>query len=480
MASTENSRSEKPGNTMEEYNLTSTDNTRSENRKTDIDVTSYNENDKTNGVSENDTANADSGEKSNLVTVHKGWFDRLREKKWVRILLLLIAISLTVADLVSDWVFYSTMISLQKGLVFGPPKEAIQWALLTVSILGTISFIIEIGALLKEQISGESPIHGDVTSAITIWIEEVPQNALNLVITLCRESAISYIQLVKASLLIVIALVRFFATIIRYMIDDRKYPDPGEHTKWQRKAIAVKTLISLGLLCVTGCSVAVYIFGYTVKTETGAIDFNVPTTIVENVHSERFYFNRVGIYLNHPWFDCGINSNKNWVNLGSIYDVINTGENGLPVMLSYIKNSNKLSLKTNSSMPKCFTRDQSCNITFVNCLTESFSSTDTFSYEFKYQGETAELLLGDITYMQTDGPAGSCASGSAHNQSACGTLRYFKAADTTNNSYALATKTTPNSYDFYKEGTDLIDITEIWKTGFTNCETTGALQPNRK
>jgi hypothetical protein len=45
-------------------------------------------------------------------------------------------------------------------------------------------------------------IDPELLSALTIWIEDVPQITINIFIALCREDAISYYQIIKAGVII--------------------------------------------------------------------------------------------------------------------------------------------------------------------------------------------------------------------------------------------------------------------------------------
>jgi hypothetical protein len=59
-------------------------------------------------------------------------------------------------------------------------------------------------------------IDPELLSALTIWIEDVPQITINIFIALCREDAISYYQIIKAGVIIFGGLIRVLMGFLRF------------------------------------------------------------------------------------------------------------------------------------------------------------------------------------------------------------------------------------------------------------------------
>lgn len=127
------------------------------------------------------------------------------------IFLVTIPFVLNVLDFVSDWLMFYGAMTYQDGLVYGPLDKSVVYALLAFCIIGTLTFILEIADFLSELCCKESCIDTEWVSAITIWIEDVPQIAINVYIACCREDSISVFQLVKASIVLLGKLICLFA-----------------------------------------------------------------------------------------------------------------------------------------------------------------------------------------------------------------------------------------------------------------------------
>lgn len=120
-----------------------------------------------------------------------------------KILFFLAILALDFADLISDWLLFVDVILTREGLVYGPPENAAIYALLAFSIVGTVTFIFEAVNLWWEVFRYNPWLDADLVSAVIIWIEDLPQIAINVYIAMCREDPISIFQLSKASVILI-------------------------------------------------------------------------------------------------------------------------------------------------------------------------------------------------------------------------------------------------------------------------------------
>ena len=107
------------------------------------------------------------------------------------------------ADLFSDWLLYVDVSLAEEGLVYGPPGDAAIYALLAFSIIGSLTFVFEAVNLWWEVFRNNPWLDTDLVSAVTIWIEDLPQISINVYIAMCREDPISVFQLSKASIVLI-------------------------------------------------------------------------------------------------------------------------------------------------------------------------------------------------------------------------------------------------------------------------------------
>lgn len=106
-------------------------------------------------------------------------------------------------DMVTDWFVFIDVILMEKGLVFGPPGDAVIYGLLVFCVIGTLTFVFEIANLWWGMFRLNAWVNTDLVSAVIIWIEDLPQISINLYIAHCREDPSSGFQLFKASVVLI-------------------------------------------------------------------------------------------------------------------------------------------------------------------------------------------------------------------------------------------------------------------------------------
>jgi len=109
---------------------------------------------------------------------------------------------LELVDLITDWLVYFDVKLMEKGLVFGPPGDAVIYGLLVFSVIGTLTFFFEIFNLWLKMFRLNAWVNTDLVSAVIIWIEDLPQISINLYIAHCREDPSSGFQLFKAAVVL--------------------------------------------------------------------------------------------------------------------------------------------------------------------------------------------------------------------------------------------------------------------------------------
>ena len=197
-------------------------------------------------------------------TIHK-----LRRKRSVQVFVFLSLLAIDSADMINDWLFYNDMHLLQKGLVFGPIESSLLNTLLAFSIIGVLTFLLEVILVGREifQPDEGSWIDIDYVSTVTVWIEEVPQITLSVIIASCREEAVSIYQISKASVVIIGCILRLIIAIIRFCFRRRK-----ENYENEKIFKSFYALFLVGLILSVIGSILVFIFSHALS-DGGQIKF---------------------------------------------------------------------------------------------------------------------------------------------------------------------------------------------------------------
>ncbi|XP_052092924.1 uncharacterized protein LOC127729231 [Mytilus californianus] len=425
-----------------------------------------------------------------------------RNKLWFQIILFSLVLLFDVADVFSDWSLFCDVIKIKRGLVFGPPETRIIYALLCFSVLGTITFSVEIVNVWLEIFYHQPIIDPELASLCTIWIEDVPQIFINIFIALCREYAISYYQVVKAVVIILGSLARVLMALVRFV--DRQQDDETEDKppKTGLRHLTYRVLIILGLLLLFFSSITLCFLTLFEHTPNGYIKFGTPKGLYHGKYDSEKFFNNVSIYLNLPILEFDNttdNSNINWIRLTSIYDI--KERNSDTVKLSYDSSTKTKFVLWHSGLTnqsilearECF-HFNSKNKTLLkgpnDC--ENFlrkESTNSVIIQFILIPEKIpQLAFGDIHYnirfRDQDGchnmtiQAVSDISHRINGGYYHPVIHYYRSYFNVSGTNHLVWESATNPR-FYHQKTDLIDITSVWKTGFAFCESTGSLAPHK-
>ncbi|XP_060072682.1 uncharacterized protein LOC132552517 [Ylistrum balloti] len=423
---------------------------------------------------------------------------KLRHNFCFKTFIFFVVMALNAVDMIADWLLFRDIFQIQEGLVYGPPDNAITYSLLTFSIIGTFTFVFEVVNLWWEIYRKNPWINADLASAVTIWIEDIPQIIINLFIALCREEAISYFQLVKASVIIASIIIRIIVSLIHYC-SKKNLAELNDHTKTSCRHVTYRFFIMIGLLGIFSCSVAVFFLTQFERTEDGNIKFNLPKSVFEGQYNEERYFKNVSIYLHHPLigFDNGnVDSNDvNWIRLISLYDV--RKKDTEIFKLEYDQTRTKIVIwQTNHSgtlvVNDCYTLDRTAKTVTraSSCVSHITGQKSAFIFKFEFvKKKIPTLIFGDVRFNLIVKENGVCHGPSTSlvtklrdrrdktTNQIHPVIHYYRTNNVAEDHHLLWTSGASGAR-FYKNQADLIDIATVWRTGFNYCDSTGSLAPH--
>ena len=425
--------------------------------------------------------------------------DELRRHRYLQVLFFFIILGIDTVDLVADWLFYADVSIAEQGLVYGIPDQGAVTALLFFSITGSLTFIFETANLGKEIFTGIPWFNTDLVSAVIMWIEDIPQIAINVYIALCREDPISVFQLTKAAVVILSIVIRIIISSVRYCSHDSlvelKQRDPES-----RRHVTYRSFIMLGLLFNMAGAIAIFIFTQTSRDLNGNVIFEIPETIFEDRFHDARYFHNVSVYFHHPTFDYTdkntSDTNSLWMRLITINSIRNLPEKEILFDYEFQDLSNELKMilwendgGKNWQAQECYTLDKSTKIITptVPCSKLFISGPPDTSNIFQFSFTPPDrvfrkLVFGDIAFNVKINENGTCRSFSddeVMHYSQTGPnipvmVHYYR----TNTSEANHIVNEGGVVRFYENDRDLIDIEDVWQTGWMNCETKGSVAPH--
>jgi len=419
-----------------------------------------------------------------------------------KLVVYLIVVLLDVADLFSDWLLFRDVAMAKHGLVYGPPGDELKYSLLAFSVVGTLTFIFE-GTNLWWDIFRRNPwCDVDLLQAIVIWIEDVPQIVINIFIVACREEAISYFQLVKASVIILGAVIRIIVSLCHSCNKSAlRDLECAKENKDSCRHVVYRSFIMIGLIITFAGAITIFLFTQSERNPDGSINFKIPHSVVEGKYDDEKYFANVSVYFSHKILDFPGQQaeldNSNILRLLKI-DHVKSAPEDLYINVTINNKANSADYMIDGAGPaaECFTYDKSTNKISIpvkgSCQPASviITPTDVFYFTFHFIKPSAPgLIFGDISYNMKYKSAASTTCQdpdfsiendvSDHTYNADkAALHYYRAAvnDVTDNFHIQYTSPTEGKFYHPK---DLIDIIDVWKTGFAYCKSTGSLSPNR-
>ncbi|KAI8749129.1 uncharacterized protein LOC106080277 isoform X2 [Biomphalaria glabrata] len=422
----------------------------------------------------------------------KGW------KKFIHILAFLFLVGNDIADFISDWLFWAEVRVVGKGIVYGEPDQAAVWALLAFCIVGTITFIFEIVNLWWESFRGNPWIDSDLLSAVVIWIEDIPQVAISMYLVLCREEPISVFQLVKASVIIIGIFIRIIVSLVKYC--NKEAIRSHHHVKY-------KVCIMLGMIIEAACAVAIFVLTQTERDGSGTVSFRVPTTIIDDQLDDQRYFGNVSIFASHAYFfnQGQLDPDKkdsvvNWIRLTTINKLRSSPNKELNFRIQFEQIANILKMAIWEKLAAwtlvvCYNVDISIasiqNVTNTTCAATNYFNDPVNAFiKFRYEEPSSMFkknVLGEIYVNMKLNQSGQCTPYSDYRSTieeslkdqVNMTLHYYRTVLS-----LLPTDTNHMKHNgtqdptFFKNiKSDMTDVSEVWRTGWMECEATGHVGP---
>ena len=398
--------------------------------------------------------------------------ENLRKKRPVQLIAFFILLLINVIDLTSDWLFYNDMNLLQKGLVFGPIRSSYLTALLVFSIVGVLTFLLELICGGREifQPDKASWIDIEFVSTFTVWIEEIPQITVSVLIASCREEVVSIFRISKASIVIIACLIRLIIAIFRFWLRRRNENKNNYKTFW-----FIVSVVGI-VLCLAG-STMVFVFSYCdnadyIKSKK-PIEFNQM-----NRDTIRYYY-RVGIYLDGRELPMNAQTSMNddWIKLIDLTDIerniypakkIKFSKTGsIKIQIQTILDRDSKPWKVENA--ECYNTNDKwvvSNTSHCQNLFDTNETTADITIYFNFIQQSKYLIMGDVKYntLNTTSPTGCSNSSGNYTELP---LKYFKAKPMINDTFPK----------FYKLA-DLVPISEAWQTGYSKCKHAGSESPH--
>ncbi len=440
------------------------------------------------------------------------WKEKLSENKWVKLSLFLISVVNGLVSVIFDWIWVNDMATATKALVFGPPGRAAFGLLCFIASVGTVSVLTEITGELLRYFLDREPIPDVVGQLCSLFLEEVPQITLNLLLASCREVPTNWVAMAKAVIVMISSAIRILK-VLCFMCGCGK-----RKVKHRFSCVfIVARWIILGTCCYTfAAAILTWMFTYStpppIIDEDGDSGFLPPAGVWgKNYHSER-YFANAGVFFRHPHFahcNHGIQAttihenvtetvNRNWIRVEHIYTYISL-EEATPDLIDMVYAYNVSHSQFWIKAPEeetCFQIAlDTCDIQMIAndtfCLENLNSFQTILSSRFIYVERSKTLVFGDIQYnalITTDNKCTYLDSDEwgflhDHHGNQYGQLQYFRAKSTVNTSFPFHQSDNGSFHyyqyedDYFKSG-DLYNVSGVWKTGHNQCQMSGSPCPN--
>lgn len=418
------------------------------------------------------------------------WYN-LKRNLCFQVFVFLVIFTVDLADVLSDWLFFNEMRLQEKGLVFGPIDTKLLYVLLGFSCVGVLTFLVEIINFGRHIFRPDEKgwLDVDYLSTFVVWVEEIPQISISVIIAACREEGVSVYQISKASVVIIGCFARLLIGLIRYCLRRRR----GEYRNKQSFKCCSGILLFGLVLSVLGSSL-VFIFSHILK-DGDKISFQKPKEFILTKRDTAKYFPHVGIFLNSNELRNGIDQTyrqDEWIKLMDLTDLEKSPQ---PVQkIKFTKNGNmKMKIVTSSTQnlgtltsqklkTECYNETNGwfvSNSTECSKLFTAADVTSEFVIYYKFKPQSSHRMFGDVTYNTRYTSTGECYN-EPNVKNTRLYLEYFKATPQTEDRFHLLL---PNGnvfktlFKFYTSE-NLIPIKQAWMTGFLGCESSGSEAPH--
>ena len=454
--------------------------------------------------------------------------------KIAKIVLFVVFFGKELTDMILDWLLYHQLKSFEEGLVFGPFDNRLLNIFLFCTLVGSAVGLFDIVNRFKGLVTNKPFLNIGFTEASVIWIENIPQLVIGILVLICRGEAKSLLTFIKAVVILIFALV----SVILAIRDCQRNKNLSHEE--QKRLIP---LLMIGICFALFLSVATFFITFgdqetrnywlgnwkqltegekTAWDAFGRNKFNVslrydPFSLLNfdsvpanldfsgilsggEISNTEKYFAGVGIYGNFDFLTNNMYANKSWVKLLDINEVREYGTLAMQVIFSV---TNAGFIQTRIQSPRNETTDcyqcshQSDYVIYTkpaeSCMLPS--EAKYLIYKFRYLPPNSRQVLGDIEYNVLRTDMMSCKD-NAHEFEP--DLRYFKANGTLLTLGHLYGPLTVNDtqYRMYDADEDLLEIRKVWRTGLVihaekgffklgtgilkqwKCDNTGSVSPH--
>nr|KAG5713293.1 hypothetical protein BaRGS_007820 [Batillaria attramentaria] len=354
------------------------------------------------------------------------------------------------------------------------------WLMVILDVIGTVLFLFEALNLWRDVFRGNAFVDVDLVSAITIWLEDLPQIAINVYIVWCREDPISYFQFLKAAVMLLGLVIRIFFLCGNYIHKNTRCND----SKCRRRK-GYRALVMIGLFINAALASCVFVFTQTHRQPSGDLEFQLPDTVFEDKYDDQRYFQNVSVFVHLPDFDSAhVTANNgqqvNWVRLMSINDVRGNVDDTISYKYGYQKSATNLEMAL-------WKRTGSLTMVSTDvCQSPAFIAKPTFVYitfsfvkpDFLFK----RRIFGDIRYNIKVGNDGKCLdydniTDNVNQAANKPIIHYYRTAASLSTSTSHLVQDAGGPRFFRNDGDDLMDVATLWKTGWGNCESSGSGGP---
>jgi hypothetical protein len=318
----------------------------------------------------------------------------------------------------------------------------------------------------------------------------------------------SYYALVKAALAMFGSFLRASTMFCNYIRPRKKAKKHGFFPWLFRSAIMVACVWTF----IGACLVWIFTYSEPPMDEADGGGFRPPDSISKSYDTDRYLY-KSGIFFRHPNFArCNFNetaSLQNWVQLAEIYDV--TDANGLHVTstFAYEDTENFFYFKFpdvpgRNPIPgyeTCYRTNLSdCTVTSLPGITPCTDAINNFpnifNFTFYSLPSSKTIVFGDIVfnasvraegasckYPDVDAFGNLLLEGGNSTEAVIAQMQYFRVRREINDTSIGMFLRDPN-YRYYEyvpddyDVTDLLNVTNEWKTGYQRCDMSGSLRPN--
>ena len=428
---------------------------------------------------------------------------------------------------IGDWALYSSLSSIEEGLVYGPIPQVKVNCILAWSIIGTAFAVIKIlyhGTKLANSEEWCS-LHGSRYRTASIFLDlaydaiyQLPKIAFKLWIIRCREEGLNVIICVTSA----IDLLSSVFPICGYVLAFFKYlgccnnnaesEGNGEAVTNVngRVKIGVNVARFIALLANLGITITIIIFSLHFRSKSdGAILSKQKFNIYNKVYDMDRYFKNVGVFFAHPKLDNQWNynfSHVDWIKLYPFYHEIFDEDIGLSspecfpsktlthrihfsdvpaTSIFYFKITHREKNKVEHYIVDTSSKYVGTT-THYSEIEKYHSYTIIIKSDFISSDKSKSRVFGRIRFnWKTLWPSGNCTSPNItivdddYKMTATkpyAIIQYFRERREVPAHHTFLKKE-GSQVRFYNPKEDLEDIEKVWRPGFGDCESTGDLAP---